>query len=177
MAAQPSNNLVVKASFNLLVKPYMVLYVSFFFVISVIGILLLPFWLLGIGQWWSRHYYHHLECDLYERSLRFKKGILVQTEKTIPLENIQDVTFVEGPILRYFHLCILKFETAGQSTGQAHDMQLVGIMDAPIFRDRIIQQREKLLAEKHGTTTDSTNDLLREIRDELRSIREVLENR
>ncbi len=172
--AQPSNTLLVKASFNTLVKPYMVLYISFFLVISFIGVLFLPFWLLGIGQWWSRHYYERLECELYERSIRFKKGILVQVEKTIPLENIQDVTFVEGPILRYFHLCILKFETAGQSAGQAHDMQLVGIVEAPGFRDRILQQRDKLLAEKHGSSTDTQYELLQEIRDELRLIRQAL---
>ena len=52
------------------------------------------------------------------------KGILVQVEKTILLENIQDVAFIEGPILKHFQLSTLKFETAGQSQAQAHDMQL-----------------------------------------------------
>ncbi|MEZ4903068.1 MAG: PH domain-containing protein [Spirosomataceae bacterium] len=81
-----------KAKFNELVKPYMLLYVAFLMLLTIVGIVLLPFWLLGIGQWWSRHYYDRLECELTEKAIRFKKGILVQIEKTIPLENIQDVT-------------------------------------------------------------------------------------
>lgn len=85
------NPVLFKAEFNKLVKPYMMLYVSSIFLASVIGIILLPFWFLGLGQWWSQHYYDKLECELIEKAIRFKKGILVQVEKTIPLENIQDV--------------------------------------------------------------------------------------
>ena len=45
----------------------------------------------------------------------------------MPLENIQDVTFIEGPLLKRYNLATLKFETAGHSAGQAHDMQLVSM--------------------------------------------------
>ncbi|GAA4396249.1 hypothetical protein GCM10023187_04140 [Nibrella viscosa] len=172
-----SNSVLLKASFNPLIRSYLLLYVAFFMLISVVGIVLLPIWLLGVGQWWSRHYFQLLECELSERSLRFKKGIIVQTEKTIPLENIQDVTFVEGPLLKYFDLCILKFETAGQSQGQAHDMQLIGIMDAQTFRNRIIEQRQRLMSTRYGQTqaTNVTEQaLLSEIRDSLRAIERLL---
>ena len=57
----------------------------------------------------------------------------------MPLENIQDVTFIEGPLLKRFHLATLKFETAGHSAGQAHDMQLTGIIDAHEFKNRILE--------------------------------------
>jgi len=79
---------------------------------------------------------------LDDRHLNFRKGILFQVEKTIPLENIQDVTFIEGPLLRRFDLSILRIETAGQSPGQAHNMQLVGIVDAHRFREEILRRRE-----------------------------------
>jgi len=49
-----------------------------------------------------------------------------------------DVTFVEGPILRQFHLSTLKLETAGHSTGQANDMNLTGNIEAHEFRNRIL---------------------------------------
>src|SRR4029434_8923477 len=107
-----------------------------------IGIPLAVIWFCGVGQWWARHYFEKLECVLGPKTLHYRKGILLQVEKTIPLENIQDVTFIEGPILRRFHLSILKFETAGQSSGQAHDMQLVGIIDAAAFRSHILERRE-----------------------------------
>jgi uncharacterized membrane protein YdbT with pleckstrin-like domain len=105
-----------------------------------------------VGQWWAGHYFHKLSCVLDGRTLRFRKGILFQVEKTIPLENIQDVTFIEGPILKKFHLATLKFETAGHSAGQASDMHLTGIIDAHEFRNRIIEARERLRSQGRGTS-------------------------
>jgi putative membrane protein len=168
--------LPLKVSFNPIIRTYLLWYVSFFLFISIIGILFLPFWLLGIGQWWSGHYFNNLECELSDRSLRFKKGILVQVEKTIPLENIQDVTFVAGPILRHFDLCILKFETAGQSQRQANDMELIGIIDAQAFRTHIIEQRQRLMTIQPDSFVTSDTALLTDIRDTLSAIKHLLQN-
>lgn len=136
----------ISASFNPLIRPYFVLYGAFILAITIIGLPLAVLWVLGPGQWWSRHYFDKLRCELSDVELRFRKGILFQVEKTVPLENIQDVTFIEGPLLRQFNLSMLKFETAGQSVGQAHNMQLVGIIDADAFRERILQRRQALRA-------------------------------
>ena len=136
---------VDRARFNSLIRPYLVLYVSFFLILPVVTIPLAVIWVLGVGQWWARHYFDKLECELSDRSLRFRKGIIFQVEKTIPLENIQDVTFIEGPLLRRFQLSVLKFETAGQSAhGQANAMQLIGIVDAVQFRNQILLRRDAL---------------------------------
>jgi len=117
-----NNAALLQAQFNPLVKPYMVLQVAFILCMTIFGIPLAIIWVLGVGQWWSQHYYDKLRCEISDIELKFRKGILFQVEKTIPLENIQDVTFIEGPILKRFNLSILKFETSGQSAGQAHDM-------------------------------------------------------
>lgn len=146
------------AVFNTLVRPYLVLKVGIIMVITIIGIPIALIWFLGVGQWWSRHYYKKLFCEIDDKRLRFRKGIFLQIEKTIPLENIQDVTFIEGPILRKFNLSILKFETAGQSTGQAHDMHLVGIVDAHEFRDMILTQRDVLKRSLSGSSGSSSDD-------------------
>ena len=135
---------VQKAAFNPLIRPYLLLYIAMVLALTVVGIPLAMVWLLGVGQWWARHYFERLSCELSETELRFRKGILFQVEKTIPLENIQDVTFIEGPVLRQFNLSILKFETAGQSQGQAHDMQLIGIVNAHAFRQQILDRRRAL---------------------------------
>mgnify|MGYP000956427163 CR=1 FL=1 len=140
----------IRASFNPLIRPYLVLTIGLTLVSTIIGIPLALIWFLGVGQWWARHYFDKLECELNPKALRFRKGILFQVEKTIPLENIQDVTFIEGPLLRHFHLSTLKFETAGQSHGQAHDMHLTGIIDAHEFRNRIIEAREALRQQLTG---------------------------
>lgn len=132
------------AKFNPLIRPYLVLQIGFFLIMTIVGIPLALIWFLGVGQWWARHYFAKLDCHLDEKKLRYRKGILVTVEKTIPLENIQDVTFIEGPILRHFHLSTLKFETAGSGAGQANDMRLTGIIDADDFRNRILEARDAL---------------------------------
>lgn len=143
MAAH-QQELPLQAEFNPLIRPYLVISIGFTLVMTIVGIPLAIFWFLGVGQWWARHYFEKLECALSENTLRYRKGIIFQVEKTIPLENIQDVTFIEGPLLKRFHLSILKFETAGQSAGQAHDMKLVGIIDAHHYRAQILAAREQL---------------------------------
>jgi putative membrane protein len=173
----------LRATFNPLVKPYMVLQIAFILVMTIVGIPLAIIWLLGVGQWWSRHYYEKLQCEISDIELKFRKGILFQVEKTIPLENIQDVTFIEGPILKRFHLSILKFETSGQSAGQAHDMQLVGIVDAHHFRQEILDRRRALRARgsDHQITAVSTGDsqleVLRGIQTRLDEIAQLLKDR
>ncbi len=135
---------IVVARFNPLIRPYLVLQIGFILVMTIVGIPLAVIWFLGPGQWWAKHYFDKLHCEISDIEIRFRKGILFQIEKTIPLENIQDVTFIEGPLLKYFHLSILKFETAGQSAHQANDMQFVGIMDAHDFRQLILKRRQEV---------------------------------
>ncbi|WP_375765772.1 PH domain-containing protein [Archangium gephyra] len=155
MSSQARTELVLqRATFNTLIRPYLVIQVGFILAITVVGLPLAVLWFCGIGQWWARHYYDKLECELSNRTLRFRKGILFQVEKTIPLENIQDVTFIEGPILRQFQLTLLKFETAGQSQHAGNQMQLVGIVEAHDFRARILAARDGL---RHGQPAAAAN--------------------
>lgn len=145
---------VLTAAFNPLIRPYLLLYVAAVLALTIVGIPFAMVWLLGVGQWWAKHYFDRLSCELSQTELRFRKGILFQVEKTIPLENIQDVTFIEGPVLRQFNLSILKFETAGQSQGQAHDMQLIGIVNAHAFRQQILERR-RALKQRSGAAAPS----------------------
>jgi putative membrane protein len=150
---------LVAARFNPLIRPYLVLQVGAALAVSLIGLPLAVLWFLGVGQWWARHYFDKLECHLDDRKLRFKRGILVTVDKTIPLENIQDVTFVEGPILRHFNLATLKFETGGSGAGQAHDMQLTGLIDAHLLRDEILARRDALKqAQRQGPAQPESGD-------------------
>jgi membrane protein YdbS with pleckstrin-like domain len=140
-AAAPN---ATRAAFNPLIRPYLVVTIGLTMAATIIGIPLALIWFLGVGQWWARHYFDRLECELSPKALRYRKGIIVQVEKTIPLENIQDVTFIEGPLLRHFNLSTIKFETAGMSAGQGSHMNLTGIIDAHAFREVIMEAREKL---------------------------------
>lgn len=165
------------AEFSPKIKTYTYLIVSFYLLISVAGIAFLPVWLLGFGQWFSKRYYKHLRCKLTDRHLNFKKGVLFKVEKTIPLENIQDLTFIENPILNLLELKILKIETAGHSNPQGSDMKLVGIIEAAAFRDLVLRQREVITTKSSGTGTgqepgqDEIIPLLKEIKDILVDIK------
>jgi len=163
-------NVIKKATFNPIVKTYILLYVFFIMIITVVGIPLAIIWICGIGQWWSNHYYHKLECVLSDKHLRLRMGILIQVDKTIPLENIQDLTFYEGPILRYFNLSMLKVETAGQGSGSGHEMELIGIEDAHEFRLLVLEQRERIRMSMQQRGDDETKKVLMEIRDILTRI-------
>jgi putative membrane protein len=143
--------LTVRAQFNPLIRLYLLLTIGLQLAGSIIGLPLAVIWFCGAGQWWARHYFDRLSCELTTEHLRFRRGIIFTVEKTIPLENIQDVTFVEGPLLRHFHLATLKLETAGQSAGQAHDMHLTGIIDAMAFRERILAGRKAARAAAEPT--------------------------
>ena len=124
----------------------------------------------------SRRFYDNLECQLTHRHLEFKKGVLFKVEKTIPLENIQDLTFIENPLLKYLDLRILKIETAGQSNPKGSDMKLIGIVDSANFKQQVLKQREVIQSNSRQSTqsmssNEKTNILLEEIRDLLNDIK------
>lgn len=173
----------LRTRFNPLIRPYLVLSVGFSLLVTIIGIPFAILWFLGLGQWWARHYFDKLECELTPRALRYRKGIFVTVEKTIPLENIQDVTFIEGPLLKRFNLSILKFETAGHSAGQANDMKLIGIIDAHDFRARILAARDEMkrVQQSVPTAMDSADraqaESLRAIQHSLEEIAALLKER
>jgi putative membrane protein len=177
----PQSKTIETASFSEKIRLYILLTVGFYLFISIIGIPFLIFWFAGLGQLFSRRYHENLRCKLTERHLNFKKGVLFRVEKTIPLENIQDLTFIENPILNALELRILKIETAGHSNPQGSDMKLVGIVDAGTFKEKVLQQREILTSGMHykssaegGASSRDQEEmlgLLKEIRDLLSDIR------
>ncbi len=173
------NPLIKKATFDPAVKTYIFFVVLFYLLISVIGIVLIPFWILGLGQWLSSKFYHTLSCELTQRHLKFGAGILFQVEKTIPLENIQDLSFIGGPVLRSFGLTILKLETAGGGGHQQQNlMKIIGMDDSHAFKNLILEQREKLKHQFVNPTASSIGNeitLLEGIKAELTEIKTWLQ--
>jgi putative membrane protein len=156
------------AEFNPRIKTYKFITVAFLLAISFIGIPLLIFWFLGFGQYYSRRHYNGLMCQLTDRNLEFKKGVFFKVEKTIPLENIQDLTFIDNPILQWLDLRMLKIETAGQSNPQGSDMKLVGIIDTNDFKEAVLEQREVIRNQKgqgQATSASSPGELMEVLKD------------
>lgn len=167
--------IIKDADFSPKIKTYILLTVGFFLLITIIGIPILVIWLLGFGQYVSRRYYANLKCQLTSRHLIFSQGAFFKVEKTIPLENIQDLTFLQNPILNLLDLRILKIETAGGSNPHGSDMKLIGIIEAEEFKQMVLDHREVLVRNPETGKTTSKDDeslkVLLEIRDLLRSIK------
>ena len=170
------NKVVFRAQFHHLLPFYLYINVAIILLYTVVGIPLLPFWLLGLGLYACRRYYRRLECVLTERTLEIKKGYLIRLEKTILLEKIQDMTLKHGPLLRAFGLTQLEIETAGQSKAEGgSEGKLVGIVDAAGLRDRVLAQRDALVEQTAADRpAGSPAELLREIRNILTGMRDDL---
>jgi putative membrane protein len=165
---------IQEANFSPKIKTYILLSVGFFLLITIIGIPFLLIWLLGFGQYVSKRYYENLKCKLTTRHLIFSKGAFFMVEKTIPLENIQDLTFLQNPILNLLELRVLKIETAGSSNPHGSDMKLIGIVQAEQFKQQVLEQRELLVrkpADEISVKKDESLEVLLEIRDLLKEIR------
>lgn len=165
-------SILKEAEFNPKLKTYLNLYGAFILLVSVITIPLIPFWLI-ISPIFISKYYERLECELTTRSLRFKKGFIVRTEKTIPLDKIQDLTFKEGPLLKKLGISILKIETAGNSAQGGADLSLIGIVDAQNFRQMVFDQRDRVTdntVTSSNTDSESLVEVMKDIRESLKRI-------
>ena len=166
---------LLEAEFDRRVMKYGRLAVSLLLVVTVAGIPLIPFWLI-----WSLSYlpraYDRFSARLTPSSLEVTRGVYFRSDSTIPLDRITDVRLHDDPLMRMYGLQGLKVETAGQSGTTSSEGNLVGVVDAPAFRDAVLRQREIL--QEGGSTASvaapssqsSGNELLVEIRDLLQSI-------
>jgi putative membrane protein len=172
-----------KASFNPLLKTYLFLHVLGILLISFIGVIIIPFWIMGVGFLICRKYFENIECILTERTLEYKKGYLLRTEKTVLLDKIQDLTLKEGPLLRALGLTALVIETAGQSQPQGSgDARLIGIIEPRQFRNEVLTQRDKLVEKLEARNQESGQapveshlGVLEEIRNTLQRIEKLLD--
>lgn len=167
-----------EAEFNPNVRSYTLITGIFVLFVTVVGIPLIPVWLI-VGRSIAQRQIDRMSCILTDRSLKMKKGIFTRIEKTIPLDKITDVGVIQGPLMRYYGIEALSVETAGQSNVGAL-LNLVGVQDGPAFRDAVLAQRDQVTANSNVTapaspasaTADTT--LLAEIRDTLLRIERKL---
>jgi membrane protein YdbS with pleckstrin-like domain len=145
----------ILAVFDPKVKVYLWLQIAIACGVTMVGLVLLPPWLI-LGPFWANLYFQSIEARLTERSVVYRHGIWFRKEMSIPLDKIQDVSLHTGPILNAFGLATLQIDTAG-------------VKDAEGFRAAVINRRDALHG---GPRTAESEDLvlMREIRDSLRRI-------
>ncbi len=147
---QSSSERVLVARFSPKLRAYLYLNSLLILLISIIGIPLIPIWLV-LGWVWSGRYFRSLRCEVDDRHVRVRRGVLFRKSKTIPLDRIQDFTLLDGPIQRALGLCSLRIETAGQSSPQGSaDATLTGLMDAEEFQEVVLERRDRLVQQMAG---------------------------
>ncbi|AUD61718.1 MULTISPECIES: PH domain-containing protein [Shewanella] len=144
------DKIIHRAEFAANLGLYWLLSGAAYFSLSIVGIPLLLLW-FPIGLWGTRRYIRNMSAELTSNKLIVRRGILTRTENTVPLDKITDMALIQGPIMRLFGLHKLTVETAGQS-GAGALISLVGIVDAPQFRTRVLEQKERLAMPLHSTS-------------------------
>lgn len=165
-----------EASFDPKLPTYYLLSGTLVLVVLIVTIPLAVVYFI-VGKFFIDRYIERMRCTLTERTLEIRKGLFNRVESTVPLEKITDLQMVQGPIMRFFGLHGFKVETAGTSSGPgAHLVSLVGIVDAPGFRQAVLDQRDALADGRASTPRvdaprpalpDESAALLVQIRDSL----------
>jgi len=132
---------LLQAEFNPRVKTYWLLGGCFVLTITLVGIPLIPVWLLA-GYAITGHMLARMKCTLTTRSLKVEKGMFVRVEKTVPLDKITDLGVVQGPIMRHLEIESLSIETAGSTSPTGATLSLTGIENGRAFRDAVLEQRD-----------------------------------
>lgn len=155
---------IIAAQFDPKMKVYLVLQVAAVLCATVMGIVAVPLWVV-LGPIWAHLYFPTIQARVSDRALLYSHGVFFRQEMSIPLDKIQDVSLLHGPLLDAFGLCTLKVETAGGGqTGSA--AVLVGVRDAATFRSVVIARRDAITAAGRPSADDEVA-LLRDIRDSL----------
>ena len=173
---------VYEARFDPRLIGYSAWLVSLFLAVTVVGVLLIPFW-LAVSGWYGREFLRRVSARVTTQAVEIRKGVFFRKEATIPLNRITDVRLHDDPLMRFFGLRGLKVETAGQSGPQAgSEGDLVGVIDAVEMRNAILLQRQQVLdpggePTAPRATPEESTQVLAEIRDILARIEERLKSR
>ncbi len=168
---------LLEARFDEKLKTYWLFQIAWILAVTFVGIPLLPLWFFGIGQLLCAKRYDHLKARLTPKTLHISSGYLFKVEKHIPLDKIQDLSLREGPILRKLGLAALTIETAGNSQQGMPDASLTGLVEAPGFRDAVLDQRDQLAEGRvHASATPAVPAVPAAVGDQatLTEIRDIL---
>jgi len=83
-------------------------------------------------------------------AFHFKRGVIGKNERTVPLDHIQSVDTVQGPVQRLFGIVEVRVETAGGG-GKAADVSL-----AAVARPAARELQRELAPRRPSTAADSS---------------------
>ncbi len=155
--AEVTGDVIAEAQFDRSIPGYYRLVVCGFLFITVVGILLIPFW-WAMSFWYGAEYLRRASAKLTANALETKMGVFFRKESTIPLNRITDLRLHDGPLMRHYGLRGLKVETAGSSGGQYGNSEgnLIGVVDAEAFRNAVLTQRQRVIEAESGRSPAPT---------------------
>ncbi len=117
--------------------------------------------------------YHTLRFRFDDEGISLAWGILFRREIQLTYRRIQDIHVTRNILQRWMGLATVEIQTA--SGNAAATMKIEGVLEADALRDFLYSQmrgaRHDEEAEPHAAAADEALTLLREIRDEVRSLR------
>ena len=153
---------------------------------AIIGYFLCMMWttISIIMLFWIPAYYKSLEYIIDKDSLKANRGVFWRKQITIPYSKITNLDIKQGPVERMMNIGAIDIQTAGYSgdrVGSA-ELTLQGVHDLDGVKDRILERMRSLtlssVSPAPEKTVPYTNvDILKNILEELKSIRNALENR
>lgn len=84
--------------------------------------------------------YFTLRFGVRDDHLLIQSGLFVRSQRTIPLDQIQNVDVRRGLVHRWFKVCDVRVETAGSSDAEAH-FSVVSDRVAALLRDELLERR------------------------------------
>ena len=174
MTSEAGAKVIREAEFDQRYTGYIRILGCLWLIITVAGILLIPFWLV-FSLWFAPESLRRLSARVTANSVEIKKGVYFRKEITIPLNRITDVRLHDGPLMRFYGIRGIRVETAGQS-GQYSGTEgdLVGVVDPVAFRDAVLRQREIMVEGGQATAPTPTAGAPSDSASVMEEIRDIL---
>ena len=144
--------------------------------------ILFPFMLaVGFAAFWIPKYYHSILYLFTEGEIIVEKGVWWRHKSTVPYNRITNIDVVQGPISRRFSLGKVRVQTAGYSAagggGAIAEASIIGVKNFDEIRDFVLKLVRGLrpVAVEAAFEAITPRKTAKEMLDELRKIREILE--
>ena len=186
------NEVLAKANFDERLPAYFMLRMLLLSLLKAVLVPLIPLWLVP-GMLFHREQDQALSAAFTRRSLKVERGVVVESQKCIPLDRIADLALMEAPFQRHLGLCSLEVESSGD--GQRASTGYVALTDvkaAIAFRDQVLAQRDAIVSGEEEDAAKSarparsafaaaadveSTEVLIEIRDSLRRAESMVDDR
>jgi len=132
---------------------------------------------------WISKYYSSIRYSFTNNEVVVERGVYWKRKSFVPYNRITNIEIVQGPIARRFELGTIRIQTAGFSAGgggtttHIAEAVLLNVKNFEELKDTIMNfvRRLKPVAVEAEAEVAAPEDISKQILNELRKIREILE--